>query len=457
MIDTLEPRALFSGVQLTGTTFGTAGSFRGHGNTVARATDGDPSTYYDAAAANGGVVGVDLGVARVVAEVKFAPRGGWAQRMVGGVVQASNDAAFATGVAVDACIVAAAPEAGVLTAAVPATADAYRYWRYVGPAGSYCNLAELELFAPEVSTPTPTPDFTSLTWTTRASGPVWRSEALKANIGGRLYVFGGFGSKGPMLRSDVYTPATNAWARVADLPEELTHTGVAVDGTDVYFLGGYVGKGDGTFNQTFGTRHVWVYHTTTNTFTAGPPLPAAYAGGGAAVVNGTLHYFGGFALNRSDVNVHWTLDLADPAAAWTAAPLMPRSVNHMGAVVYGGRIYAIAGQTGHDAGLTTRRTVQVFDPATNVWSSGSDMPAARSHIASATFVMGDRILVMGGESANEVQAAQCYAYTPATDTWVTLTPLPTPRFSGVADVIDGRVYFTSGGNGKTTYQGTPVT
>ena len=128
----------------------------------------------------------------------------------------------------------------------------------------------------------------------------------------------------------------------------------------------------------------------------------------------------------------------------------------MGAAVVGGKIYAIAGQTGTDAGLVTQATVQVFDPATGAWSLGADMPAPRSHTASATFVMGDRILVTGGESANGVETADCYAYTPATDTWVTLTPLPSARFSGVADVIDGHVYFTGGGNADTTFEGTPA-
>ena len=83
------------------------------------------------------------------------------------------------------------------------------------------------------------------------------------------------------------------------------------------------------------------------------------------------------------------------------------------------------------------------------------MPAARSHTASATFVMGGRILVIAGESANGVETNTVFAYTPATNTWQTLTPLPALRFSGVGAAVDGKIYYTTGGN-AATYEGTPV-
>ena len=53
------------------------------GNTIAKALDGSLSTYFDApaASASGAWVGLDLGSARNVWQVKFAPRGGWAARL----------------------------------------------------------------------------------------------------------------------------------------------------------------------------------------------------------------------------------------------------------------------------------------------------------------------------------------------------------------------------------------
>jgi len=63
--------------------------------------------------------------------------------MVGGEIQASNTADFSSGV-VTAYTITKAPAAGVLTTANLASVGAYRYWRYIGPTGSYCNISELE-------------------------------------------------------------------------------------------------------------------------------------------------------------------------------------------------------------------------------------------------------------------------------------------------------------------------
>jgi N-acetylneuraminic acid mutarotase len=278
-------------------------------------------------------------------------------------------------------------------------------------------------------------------------------------VNGKIYVFGGFAKdangEGPVARSDVYNPATDTWARIADMPRAFSHTGVAVDGHDVYFVAGYYGTKPGTYAQVFGSKEVWRYNVDTNTYTAMPALPQALAGGGAAIVGRQLHYFGGFDLSRNDVNVHYVLDLDNPAAGWHTAAKMLLSTNHLGSVTFGGKIYAIAGQTGFDSGLVTKNSVQIYNPATDQWTAGAPIPAARSHMASATFVVGDRILVIAGESANGVETNTVFAYTPATNTWQTLTPIPAVRFSGVGSYVNGKLYYLTGG-AATSFEGTPI-
>ena len=140
---------LFTGgttlAQRTGTTTGTAGSYQNDGNTVAKATDGSPSTFFDGPAANGNVVEIDLGSAESVSTIRYAPRSTYAGRMVGGVFQASNSATFASGVAT-LYTVTATPAVGVLTTVTLAAPVADRYYRYVAPNGSYGDIAEFELF-----------------------------------------------------------------------------------------------------------------------------------------------------------------------------------------------------------------------------------------------------------------------------------------------------------------------
>jgi hypothetical protein len=66
--------------------------------------------------------------------------------MVGGRFQASNTADFSSGV-VDLYTVSAAPAGGALTtAAANQVSGGYRYVRYLSPANSYGNVAEVQFF-----------------------------------------------------------------------------------------------------------------------------------------------------------------------------------------------------------------------------------------------------------------------------------------------------------------------
>lgn len=131
--------------QFTGTVIGTTGSYRNQGNTAANAFDGNLNTFFDAPTASGSWAGLDLGSPMVVTSISYAPRSGWASRMVGGMFQASNSPTFSTGV-VTLYTVTGAPATGVLTTVTLSNTLALRYVRYIGPANGYCNIAEAEFF-----------------------------------------------------------------------------------------------------------------------------------------------------------------------------------------------------------------------------------------------------------------------------------------------------------------------
>jgi hypothetical protein len=129
----------------TGTTIGTPGSFQGRGNTIANATDGSLTTFFDGPTANGDWVGLDLGSAQSVSTISYAPRAGWESRMLGGIFQASNTADFSSGV-VNLYTITTTPPSASLTTVTLATPVTYRYYRYLAPTGSYGDIAEFQLF-----------------------------------------------------------------------------------------------------------------------------------------------------------------------------------------------------------------------------------------------------------------------------------------------------------------------
>lgn len=304
---------------------------------------------------------------------------------------------------------------------------------------------------------------TELRWSTVAPSPIGRVEALGAVTNGKLYMFGGYinNSFNPTKRSDVYDPANNTWTQITDLPKAITHVGTAVDGKNIYFAGGYIGETPGgqTYGgQIFATTDVWKYNVDTKTWTAMPPLPQARGSGELALLEQKLHFFGGADINRVDQGNHWVLSL-NGGTSWTSAAPLPNPRSHMGDTVIGGKIYAIGGQHNVDANSVTQSSVHVWDPAQpDTWTTVASLPKARSHISSSTFVMGDRIIVVGGEIAYGSPMSDVTEYDPVSNSWTALAPLPTARLSSVAGNIANQIFCTTGSPNfqSTTYKGLPV-
>ncbi|TAG09590.1 MAG: hypothetical protein EAZ42_06495 [Verrucomicrobia bacterium] len=133
-----------SPVKLTGTTIGTTGSWTNGGNTRDRAVDGSTSTFFDGPSANGIWVGLDLGTANQIVQVRYFPRQDWAGRMVGGVFQGSNTADFSSGVTTLHTI-SATPSMSFTTVTIT-NGTAFRYVRYLSPNDGYGNVAEVEFY-----------------------------------------------------------------------------------------------------------------------------------------------------------------------------------------------------------------------------------------------------------------------------------------------------------------------
>jgi hypothetical protein len=141
--------------QLTGTVIGTSGSYNNDGNTIAKAFDGNLNTFFDGPAANGNWAGLNLGSTYAITEINYAPRSGFASRMVGGVFQASNSATFTSGV-VNLATITATPATGSYTSISISNPNGFQYVRYVSPSGSWGDVAEIQVFGNPASAVTTT-------------------------------------------------------------------------------------------------------------------------------------------------------------------------------------------------------------------------------------------------------------------------------------------------------------
>lgn len=105
-----------------------------------------------------------------------------------------------------------------------------------------------------------------------------------------------------------------------------------------------------------------------------------------------------------------------------------------------GRIWVIGGLTA--AGATTR--VDTYDPATDRWSPGPDLPVALHHSAAAVY-RGEVVVAGGFQAASDL-------YSRPTDrvlalrngAWVDLPRLRRPRGAAAADVVGDTLYVVGG-------------
>ena len=103
------------------------------------AFDGNTTTFVDANMSSGAYTGLDFGTAKTINTIKYYLRASWADRMVNGKFQGSNDNTNWTDVATITTTPAYAWNS-------IATNVSYRYMRYLGPRDSYCNVAEIEFW-----------------------------------------------------------------------------------------------------------------------------------------------------------------------------------------------------------------------------------------------------------------------------------------------------------------------
>lgn len=284
-----------------------------------------------------------------------------------------------------------------------------------------------------------------LEWKSAAPSPFARVESPSAVVGGKLYLFGGFSDDlGASNQINVYDPASDSWTRQKDMPMQLTHLNPAIDGNTIWLAGGFKGKHPGPV-----TDEVWKYDIVSDTWTAGPPLPEPRAGGGLVVLDGRLHYFGGYKADR-DTNggEHWSLAL-DGGKEWQREADLPDPRGHVSAAVLDGKIYALGGDHGHDKTQIDVKSCHRFDPATKKWSEIAALSEGRSHFESSTIIHKGHILIVGGRcnSAKPPRnvVGDLLEYDPKADVWRVVGALPVKVLAPAAAIISGRIVVTGGG------------
>jgi len=165
-----------------------------------------------------------------------------------------------------------------------------------------------------------------------------------------------------------------------------------------------------------------------DSWTTMEPMPTARSGLGVAVVNCKIYAIGGSAYDGK-LN---TNEMYNPATgAWTTKTPMPTPRHRFAIAVVDNKIYVVPTNEGGWSDV-----LQIYGCETDTWSYGEDIPTLTNlPVAAATTgaYAPKRIYVMGGYEIPITGLNQIYD--PETDTWSLGTQMPTPRYSmGVAVV-----------------------
>jgi N-acetylneuraminic acid mutarotase len=168
------------------------------------------------------------------------------------------------------------------------------------------------------------------------------------------------------------------------------------------------------------------------------------------VVDGKIYAIGGAGPVYQALR---SVEVYDPATdTWTTKSEMPTARQGLSTSVVNGKIYAIGGGASSSALYTSVEvfsTVEEYDPAIDTWTTKSEMPTKRvCHHAS---VVDGRIYIIGGSDAStdddRSHVRTVEVYDPATDTWTQKGDMPASRAAGFSSVVDGKIYVIGGYGG----------
>jgi hypothetical protein len=289
---------------------------------------------------------------------------------------------------------------------------------------------------------------TPQTFTTRNAPSSVFCDGAASLPDGRLLVAGGFGglSTGQLgiVDTNIFDPATNTWTRVADMKKPRWYPSLTElpDGRYVAISGNDTNSSHWADNPEVydPATNTWTLLSNVNTpqvhedeypfsyllpsgkvFTIGPDEDNSFlldvgaqtwtpVGGASGVHNGSsvmyrpgkvLYSGGGVNINASGPSFKTTsvIDLTAATPAWQqTAPMNDPRVYHTLTMLPDGKVLAVGGNTNTDQAIITSGVLraEIWDPATQTWSTAAPMAAARNYHSTALLMPDGRVLVAGG-------------------------------------------------------------
>ena len=284
----------------------------------------------------------------------------------------------------------------------------------------------------------------TLGWSAKANMPTARYLMAAGAIDGKIYVVGGSTSYSSRTNKlEVYDPATDTWTTKTNMPTERHQLAAgAIDGK-LYVVGG--STYDSPHRLISHVAKLEVYDPATDTWSTKANMLTSREGLAAAAIDGKLYVVGGYNGSYTTTppvrDFEPALEVYDPATnTWSTKANIPTPRANPAAVAIDGKLYVVGGRSvdGYATGLDV---LEVYDPVTDTWSTKANMPTGRHGLA-AVPIFG-LLYAVGGRNSQGL-SKKLEVYDPVTDDWSTLDDMSTARKWLAAAAIDGKIYAAGG-------------
>ena len=164
------------------------------------------------------------------------------------------------------------------------------------------------------------------------------------------------------------------------------------------------------------------------------PMPTARQELATAALNGKIYAIGGYNSSGMPTNI---VEVYDPATnTWSSAHPIPFPLHHNSAAVAAGKLYSFGGPS---------TLAFVYDELSDSWSAVASTLFFHA-LTPAVGVFNDKIYVAGGANGgggNSMENA-VEVYDPVANTWTALHPMKTGRNHCGGAFIDGKFYVVGG-------------